>query len=310
MIVFRTNNDNWNKKFLYYALSQDKFFDFMMASANGTKMPRGNKEIIPDFLIADYDIKRQTRIADILSAYDDLIKNNQQQIKLLEEATQRLYKEWFVDLHFPEYGSAEVIDGVPEGWKRTKIGEFLHVKSGYAFKSSWWQDAGYPVVKIKNIVNNTIDTSNIDYVSPEYTQKIPEFKLHKGDIVIAMTGATIGKIGLIPEVQNLYTNQRVGKVFYNKELTNPTPFVFCYYSQKCVLDQIIALSSSSSAQPNISGEQLESFEIIANIETINKFGQVMQPVFDTIICLYKQIQLLIEARDRLLPKLMSGEIEV
>lgn len=310
VIVFRTNNDNWNKKFLYYALSQDKFFDFMMASANGTKMPRGNKEIIPDFLIADYDIKRQTRIADILSAYDDLIKNNQQQIKLLEEATQRLYKEWFVDLHFPEYGSAEVIDGVPEGWKRTKIGEFLHVKSGYAFKSSWWQDAGYPVVKIKNIVNNTIDTSNIDYVSPEYTQKIPEFKLHKGDIVIAMTGATIGKIGLIPEVQNLYTNQRVGKVFYNKELTNPTPFVFCYYSQKCVLDQIIALSSSSSAQPNISGEQLESFEIIANIETINKFGQVMQPVFDTIICLYKQIQLLIEARDRLLPKLMSGEIEV
>lgn len=310
VIVFRTNNDNWNKKFLYYALSQDKFFDFMMASANGTKMPRGNKEIIPDFLIADYDIKRQTRIADILSAYDDLIKNNQQQIKLLEEATQRLYKEWFVDLHFPEYGSAEVIDGVPEGWKRTKIGEFLHVKSGYAFKSSWWQDAGYPVVKIKNIVNNTIDTSNIDYVSPEYTQKIPEFKLHKGDIVIAMTGATIGKIGLIPEVQNLYTNQRVGKVFYNKELTNPTPFVFCYYSQKCVLDQIIALSSSSSAQPNISGKQLESFEIIANIETINKFGQVMQPVFDTIICLYKQIQLLIEARDRLLPKLMSGEIEV
>lgn len=310
VIVFRTNNDNWNKKFLYYALSQDKFFDFMMASANGTKMPRGNKEIIPDFLIADYDIKRQTRIADILSAYDDLIKNNQQQIKLLEEATQRLYKEWFIDLHFPEYGSAEVIDGVPEGWKRTKIGEFLHVKSGYAFKSSWWQDAGYPVVKIKNIVNNTIDTSNIDYVSPEYTQKIPEFKLHKGDIVIAMTGATIGKIGLIPEVQNLYTNQRVGKVFYNKELTNPTPFVFCYYSQKCVLDQIIALSSSSSAQPNISGEQLESFEIIANIETINKFGQVMQPVFDTIICLYKQIQLLIEARDRLLPKLMSGEIEV
>lgn len=255
-------------------------------------------------------IEIQNKIVDILSAYDDLIENNKKQIKLLEEAAQRLYKEWFVDLHFPQYASAEVIDGVPEGWKRTKIGEFLHVRSGYAFKSSWWQDTGYPVVKIKNIVNNTIDTSNIDYVSPGYTQKIPEFKLHKGDIVIAMTGATIGKIGLIPDVQNLYTNQRVGKVFYNKELINPVPFVFCYYSQKCVLDQIIALSSSSSAQPNISGEQLENLEIIANVEMINKFGQVMQPAFDTIICLYKQIQLLIEARDRLLPKLMSGEIEV
>ena len=252
----------------------------------------------------------QVRIAKVLSAYDNLIENNQKQIKLLEEAALRLYKEWFVDLRFPGYESVEIVDGVPEGWKRTTIGEFLGVRSGYAFKSGWWQDSGYPVVKIKDINNNTVDISSLDHVAPEHTSKIPEFKLDKGDIVIAMTGATIGKIGLVPEVDNLYTNQRVGKVFPNAELLIPTPFVFCFYGQKSILEQIIALSSSSSAQPNISGEQLESFEVIANIDIINKFGKNMQPHFDKINDLYKQNRLLTQARDRLLPKLMNGEIEV
>ena len=125
-----------------------------------------------------------------------------------------------------------------------------------------------------------------------------------------MTGATIGKIGIIPEIKNLYTNQRVGKIFPNKELTNPTPFVFCFYLQESILKQIVAISSSSSAQPNISGKQLESFEVITNIETINKFCDFTQPLFDKINMLYKQIQLLKQARDYLLPKLISGELEV
>ena len=262
-------------------------------------------------LIVIYPPKKvQNKIANILNNYDLLIENNQKQIKLLEEAAQRLYKEWFVDLRFPGHENTKIIDGIPEGWKKTIIGEYLKVKSGYAFKSSWWQSSGNPVVKIKNIDNNTIDFSSIDYVPPEHTLKTTDFKLNKGDIVIAMTGATIGKIGIIPEIKNLYTNQRVGKIFPNKELTNPTPFVFCFYLQESILKQIVAISSSSSAQPNISGKQLESFEVITNIETINKFCDFTQPLFDKINMLYKQIQLLKQARDYLLPKLISGELEV
>lgn len=256
------------------------------------------------------DIAIQNKIADMLSVYDDLIENNQKQIKLLEEAAQRLYKEWFVDLRFPGYEKCKIVDGVPEGWERTIIGDYLRVRSGYAFKSGWWQESGYPVVKIKDIVNNTIDITTVDYVAPEHTSKIPDFKLDKGDVVIAMTGATIGKIGIVPDVDNLYTNQRVGKIFANDELLYPTSFVFCFYKQKFILEQIVALSSSSSAQPNISGTQLESFEVVANIDIINEFGKNVQPYFDKINELYKQNRLLSQARDYLLPKLMSGEIEV
>lgn len=310
-LVFRPRDKNVDAKYLYYFMQTDHIKKSMINSMTGsTGRQRVNNDIFNTMDINLPSVKVQVKIGKILSSYDELIENNQKQIKLLEEAAQRLYKEWFVDLRFPGHENTKIIDGIPEGWKKTIIGEYLKVKSGYAFKSSWWQSSGNPVVKIKNIDNNTIDFSSIDYVSPEHTLKIPDFKLNRGDIVIAMTGATIGKIGIIPETKDLYTNQRVGKVFPNKELTNPTPFVFCFYVQESILKQIVAISSSSSAQPNISGKQLESFEVITNIETINKFCDFTQPLFDKINMLYKQIQLLKQARDGLLPKLISGELEV
>lgn len=252
----------------------------------------------------------QQRIVNILKPYDDLIANSQKQIKFLEEATQRLYKEWFVNLRFPGHEKIKIFNGIPTGWRKTPISEYLHIKSGYAFKSDWWEKSGYPVVKIKNIVNNTIDISSVDYVAPERTTNISKYQLFKGNVVIAMTGATIGKIALVPEIENLYVNQRVGKIFPNEVLKKPTPFIFCFYSQKSIQDQILAVSSSSSAQPNISNTQLESFEVIANIDIINMFCEMTQPYFEKINTLYKQNRLLEQARDLLLPKLMSGEIKI
>ena len=308
--ILRPDKEKVVPEFLYYTMLSRDFYMKADAVALGAAQRTVSLTSLRAMEIDLPTIDVQEKIVSILRPYDNLIEFNQKQIKLLEEAAQRLYKEWFVDLRFPGYEDVKIVDGVPEGWKRTTIGEFLGVRSGYAFKSGWWQDSGYPVVKIKDINNNTVDISSLDHVAPEHTSKIPEFKLDKGDIVIAMTGATIGKIGLVPEVDNLYTNQRVGKVFPNAELLIPTPFVFCFYGQKSILEQIIALSSSSSAQPNISGGQLESFEVIANIDIINKFGKNMQPHFDKINDLYKQNRLLTQARDRLLPKLINGEIEV
>ena len=93
------------------------------------------------------------RIADILSAYDDLIENNQKQIKLLEETAQRLYKEWFVDLRFPGHVHTKITDGVPEGWKRRKLVDIAQVQYGYAFDGSLFnsQKIGTPIIRIRNI---------------------------------------------------------------------------------------------------------------------------------------------------------------
>ena len=307
--ILRPNN-KIDGKFLYYTMLSREFYMQADSVALGAAQRTITLNSLRNMAINLPSLEIQQRIVSILSAYDDLIENNQKQIKLLEEAAQRLYKEWFVDLRFPGYEDVEIVDGLPKGWERTAIGKYVSIRSGYAFKSEWWQETGYRVVKIKDISNNTIELSELGYVEPDKTKKASEFKLNKNDIVIAMTGATIGKIGLVPEVDDLYTNQRVGKFFPKECIAKKTGFLFCYYTQSKVLEEILAVSSSSSAQPNISGKQLESFEVVANEEFINKFNGLVEPYLDKINVLRKQMFILKEARDRLLPKLMSGEVEV
>ena len=249
----------------------------------------------------------QHRIAAILSRYDSLIENYQKQIKLLEEAAQRLYKEWFVDLHFPGHENTKIVNGVPEGWEKKKIEEFAAIKSGFAFKSKDWQGFGCPVVKIKDINGTFVLSGSLDCVPIFVAEKANQYILRTGDLVIAMTGATIGKIGIVTE-DDLYANQRVGKFFVKDRFI--LPFLFCYFKEKSTIDLVLKISSSSAAQPNISGSQLGSFDFMYNKELFDKFCDIVQNPFHKIILLQNQIRLLTEARDRLLPKLMSGEIAV
>ena len=104
-----------------------------------------------EFVLPQIEI--QGRIADILSAYDDLIENNQKQIKLLEEAAQRLYKEWFVDLRFPGHEYTKIVDGVPEGWRKERLVDIAAVQYGYAFDGSLFNSKkmGTPIIRIRNI---------------------------------------------------------------------------------------------------------------------------------------------------------------
>ena len=103
---------------------------------------------IKDYPMPLPPIEHQVYIAGILSRYDSLIENYQKQIKLLEEAAQRLYKEWFVDLHFPGHENTKIVDGVPEGWEKKPISQLGEYLNGFAFKPSDWQESGKPIIKI------------------------------------------------------------------------------------------------------------------------------------------------------------------
>jgi len=304
--LLRVNKDILSVPYLYYLLSTPLYQAKMIADAGGAAIKhiyitRVNQLLIP---CPSYD--EQCRIANILSRYDSLIENYQKQIKLLEEAAQRLYKEWFVDLHFPGHENAKIVDGVPEGWEKKTVGDIAKIKSGYAFKSKDWQSTGCPVVKIKDITGTFVNSELLDCVSFDIASKAKQYLLNSGDLVIAMTGATIGKIGIIVE-NGLYTNQRVGKFFLNE---SDLPFVYCLFKQESSLKYIIQISSASSAQPNISGKQLESLSFVYDKELYKKYNIECIPFFKQMISLQSQIRLLTEARDRLLPKLMSGEIAV
>ena len=295
-------NDIINPRYLYYLIKDRTFL------STGSAQPQITVPNISDYVISyNANIVDQQRIATILSRYDSLIENYQKQIKLLEESAQRLYKEWFIDLRFPGHENTKIVDGVPEGWEKKKVGDIVKIKSGYAFKSKDWQKQGCPVVKIKDISGVFVNRDSLDYVSSNVVLKAQQYLLNKMDLVIAMTGATIGKIGLITD-DGLYANQRVGKFF--SQNTIDVPYLYCFFKQTASIEQIVQISSASSAQPNISGSQLESLEILYNVNILKEFNLKCYKYFRQMIHLYSQIHHLTEARDRLLPKLMSGEIEV
>ena len=128
VLVLRAK-ENTDAKFLYYVLSDNNFFNYDTVTSKGTKMPRGSKSAIMKYLVPDIDLPIQKRIADILSAYDDLIENNNRRIALLEKAARELYKEWFVRFRFPGYETAQFKDGLPSGWNIVNIGNLFEVTS-------------------------------------------------------------------------------------------------------------------------------------------------------------------------------------
>ncbi|KQR94430.1 hypothetical protein ASG01_00645 [Chryseobacterium sp. Leaf180] len=252
-------------------------------------------------------LSTQRKIANILSGYDDLIENNLKRIKILEEMAQQTYEEWFVRMRFPGYETA-VFDenGLPEGWEKGTLEKITKYLSGFAFKSALFKHEGNGVIRIKNIGNNTIDLSDVAYVDNEYASKQNKFLLEAGDLLIAMTGATIGKVGIMPHSNDrFYLNQRVGKF-----VTENTAFLNCFFNSTYGLNQVINIAGGA-AQPNISAQQILDIELsVPSKEILQAFADNFNSNLKIIINIQSQNQRLCEARDILLPRLMMGMIDV
>lgn len=226
----------------------------------------------------------QHRIADILSAYDDLIENNQKQIKLLEEAAQRLYKEWFVDLRFPGHENTKIVDGVPEGWSRTNINGILTFHRGYDLTKNEMKAGRYPVIG---------STSIIGYHN--------EFKI-KGPSIVTGRSGSLGKYQLVwddfwPHNTSLYISNYKG---HN---------IFFVYSLLQTVD--FASLNNGGAIPTLNRNVLSNIEVIEPEKKLQDvFAKIAEPQYQKIKNLEKQNDRLKTARDLLLPKFMSGEVEV
>lgn len=257
------------------------------------------------------DLTTQKRIANILSTYDSLIEANNRRIELLEQTAQELYKEWFVRFRFPGYENTKFENGLPEGWELKKIGDIARVKSGYAFKSEWWIDEGVPVIKIKDIQGNTIDFNDLSHVSVEHAEIAKQFYVVEGDLLIAMTGATIGKMALVPySEKQLVVNQRVGKFFLGENPAENVSFLYMTLQQNWVQDLIVMIAGSNAAQPNISPFDIEKIKIVYNKDMVDEYNRRLAAFINQILQLRKQNQNLAAQRDMLLPRLMSGKLEV
>lgn len=301
-----TPNDEWilSRDFLYYLLQSQYFFEKANSLARGAAQPDLPHSLFNSIEISYPSLQVQNKIATILSRYDSLIENYQKQIKLLEEAAQRLYKEWFVDLHFPGHEKTKIVNGVPDGWEKKKITDLITLLNGYAFKSASFDDSGkYKIVTIKNVKDGTFDGGNVSCIK-SIPERMPlHCKLEQGDILLSLTG-NVGRVCMVIG-GNFLLNQRVAK------LKSKYPaFTYCLFRNN---DMFISINNlaNGAAQQNVSPIRIGELPLmIANIEILESFEIIAWRMVSQILSLSSQIHNLTEARDRLLPKLMSGEIEV
>ena len=249
---------------------------------------------LKEVLIDKPPLDIQIRIGNYLESIDDLIENNQKQIKLLEEAAQRLYKEWFVDLRFPGYENTKIVDGVPEGWKKEKLTDITNVQYGYAFDGSLFntQRKGMPIIRIRNIPNGTTD----DYTTQEADE---QYIVLNGDIIVGMDGefhinSWSGNAAyLVQRTCKIEPKNEVMKGWLLQAIYKPIKFF-----EKTVVGATVA---------HLGKKHIDTIELLTGTDNLYV---PFKELFDKRQLLLNQNMLLVEARDRLLPKLMSGELEV
>ena len=276
--------------YLYYLLK-----DLQLNKRHiGTGQPLLTQEILNNIIVEIPPLETQQKIAKVLSDLDKKIKlNNEINNNLLEQAL-TLYTTQFATLE-----------------RNGCVGDYCSIKSGFAFKSSWWTHNGVKVIKIGSISQDNLNLLECSYVDEDKIDKAKDFKVGAGDLLIAMTGATIGKFAMVPySSEMLLVNQRVGKFFLGDNPVEKLPFIYCTLKQPEVYYEIVN-RGQGSAQPNISASDIMSIPcVIPSKERINEFNDTAQPLFDLIISNQRENQNLSELRNALLPKLMSGELDV
>ena len=279
---FRNFTNKLYSQYLFYWIISKQGAGVLNNATIGSSQKALTISALKNIEIAVPPIVTQRRIADILSAYDDLIENNRKQIKLLEEAAQRLYKEWFVDLRFPDHEHTKIVDGVPEGWEKKLLADVVEVKYGKDHKSI--PDGSIPV-----------------YGSGGFMRKCNQI-LYDGESVLIPRKGSLNNI--------IYVNEAfwtVDTMFYTKmKLSNIGAFVYFFIKAFDMYSMNIG-----AAVPSMTTNILNALDIVVpDADILERFQSASKMCFDKIAILHKQTETATQARDRLLPKLMSGEIEV
>lgn len=299
-------NENYDNEYVYYLIK--KFLPGLKAYNLGTASGReyvskSNFEKIE--LVAEQDKEIQKKIGVILSRYDSLIENYQKQIKLLEEAAQRLFKEWFVDFRFPGHENTNIIDGVPEGWEKKSIGEIGTVITGKTPSTSNKENYGgsIPFITIPDMHTGIYPVSSV-FLSEKGAESQSKKYIPQGALIVSCIG-TAGLVCITKE--RCQTNQQINSLILDdKKMLHYMYFVFL-----SLKEHLNNIGSNGATMTNVNKSKFEGIDIVVPSSCIIRdFSQRTTPYFENIKSLQSQLRLLTEARDRLLPKLMNGEIAV
>ena len=307
MVILRSNGEIVDARFLYQILKSEYYRPYFKQYCTGSAQPQLPIKNFSQIYLNVPDIKTQHRIADILSVYDDLIENNQKQIKLLEEAAQRFYKEWFVDWRFPGHENTKIVDGVPEGWQYEKLGDLVKTTSGGTpsrRKSEYYVNGNIRWIKTKEL-NDRFIFETEEHITEDAVKNSSAKVLPEGALIVAMYGATIGKIGIT--AAEMACNQACCAFISFDDMISKE-YLYCWLMDN---REYLVSQGKGAAQSNLSQEMIRNFSLLCpDKKVIKNFTEIVTTMLENKRVLENKILMLSKARDDLLPKLMSGEVEV
>lgn len=301
VLIFRWIEQIIDKKFFFFNLSQENFFEHTVKTSKWTKMPRWDKDAISKFKILLPPLPEQRAIADMLSSFDKKIELLRVQNETIESTAQAIFYEWFGNY---SVGSPEEL---PEGWKVGKLGDIVEIKNGFAFKSEDYVQEWIPIVRTTNFTNNSIVLDSVVYLTVEKAKEFDGWKLNKFDFLLVMVGASVGKSVITPS--NVLPALQNQNMWNFKTIDESHKFFNILYIEQIIKNQINSVSWS--ARDFFRKDHFYNIDIfIPENNLLFDFNNILLPMFEKIDENITQIQVLSRTRDELLPRLMSGEVRV
>lgn len=305
--VFRSKKGITDPRFVYYFVSSDWVVLPAINSMTGASgRQRADRGFVEKLKFSFPPIEKQTRIADILSAYDDAIENNNRRIALLEQAARELYREWFVRMRFPGHETAMFVNGLPEGWEVKRLGEFSHVTDG-THDTPKEADSGVPLVTGKCIKDGFVDFDNAYLISESDHKAISRRSgLESGDILLSNIG-TVGSICVV-EYDREFSVKNV--IILKPKSAVKTAYLYYLMTSSYVQD-ILSVQTNGASQQFVGLTFMRRFKVLVPGNPIlDSFAEIITPILTEKQVLHSKSLNLARQRDMILPRLMSGKLEV
>ena len=321
LIFYSLDKDILDSKYLYYLLSSDDFFDYVMSTSKGTKMPRGDKEAIMKYKVELPPVEEQEKIAAILSSLDNKIELNNEMNKTLEEMAQSIFKRWFVDFEFPNedgqpYKSSggEMVESelgmIPKGWAVKELGSICEVKGGKRLPKGMSvvdYKTLYPYLRVTDVTNGYVNMNSIKYIDEQTHEKISRYIIEYNDLYISIAG-TIGLVGGInKKLDKANLTENMARIICNNINKN---YIRLYLNSE-EIQNIIKSKAVGSTQPKLPLYVVKGIQIlIPKKSLLDEFINIVDYIYLSTEKNLINNDILEEIRDNLLEKLLSGKIEI
>ena len=307
------NTKQVDYRFMYYYITLN--VEYFKAFATGATFPELSSGTLKRIKVKVPPLPTQTRIAGILSAYDDAIENNNRRIALLEKAARELYREWFVRFRFPGHEKTRFVNGLPEGWEVVSFGSLANIIDGdrginYPKQDEFSSDGYCLFLDAGNVTKDGFNFNNNSFITEDKDRILRKGRLIHNDIVLTTRG-TVGNVAFYSK-HIPYDVLRINSGMIILRDSSEVPSVFLYLMLRSdYVKKMIELYSSGSAQPQLPIKDMRKMKILKpTVFLLTKFSSIAADMLDQMALLQSQSQSLTRQRDSLLPRLMSGKLEV